>query len=140
MQFNPMLGFLNIGMLTVCSSCQQDQEASPTPLTTGRVVKIETTRDGQNLNPRPRWVIDVAPLSFEGNWPGHTYAQVKAFNLPDTSTYAAGKTISFHYQLVPVARQTPWKTAHEWHTMAPVPGGADPFAELMLSNVQLVQP
>ena len=84
--------------------------------------------------------MDVTPLGFEGNWPGHSYPQVKAFNLPDTTTYKPGKTIAFHYQVVPFAQQTLWKTGYEWGSFAPPPVGAEAFAELVLSDVRLVQP
>ena len=127
-------------MLTMNNSCQQDKDASPPPLTTGQLVQIEITVDHNLRNSRPRWIVDVAPLSFEGNWPGHSYQQVKVFSLPDTTTYTAGKTIAFRYREVPVAQQAPWKTKYEWCNVAPAPGGAEPFAELILSDVQLVQP
>lgn len=138
MKFNLRLGLLGIGMLTMSSSCQRDNDASPTPLTTGRLVKTQLTWASNTQNSRPRWIVDIAPLSFEGNWPGHTYPVVKVFDLPDTATYKAGKTISFRYQVVPPAQQTPWKTGYEWNNVAPQPGGAEPFAELRLSDVQLL--
>ncbi len=62
-----IFGLFSIGVLVTGSSCQRDPD--PTPLTRGRLVKTETTVDGNLRTPRPRWILDVAPLSFEGSWP-----------------------------------------------------------------------
>jgi len=124
--------------LLAMSSCRKEGDAVPlNDVLTGRLLKVESTIDSKGLNPRPRWRVDISPLSLEGNWPGHSYTQAKAYNLPDT-TYKAGQVISFRYQVVPVAQQTPWKTLFEWDNTRAVPSGAEPLAEITCSDVQLI--
>ncbi len=105
------------------------------PLATGRVVRYETTVDSEIKNPRLRWLIDVAPLSFEGLG-GRTYQQIKAFDLPDTTVYKAGQLLKFHYHLVPYAQQTPWQTFAERFSVPAAPSGVTALPELTLSDVQ----
>jgi hypothetical protein len=126
-------------LLAMSFSCRKEGDALPREaIVTGRVLKTETTWDSKAQNPRPRWVVDIAPQSLEGNWPGHVYQQAKVFNLPDTVVCRAGRLISFHYQVVPAAQQTPWKTPLEWVNTQPAPAGAEPLAEITLSDVQLM--
>lgn len=129
-----------ISLLAMSSSCEKEAAVPSAPLATGRVVRIETTIDDQGQRPRPRWEIDVSPLSFPGlsggGSAGGTYQQVKAFDLPDTATYKAGRLIQFHYQLVPPAQHTPWRTAYERYNMAPLMARGDQLPELRLSDVR----
>ncbi|GAA4493205.1 hypothetical protein GCM10023172_01480 [Hymenobacter ginsengisoli] len=118
--------------LTISSGCQKGGDASPaSDLTSGRLVKVETTLDGTGQNPRPRWRIDVAPLSLAG-YQGTLYQQVKTFSLPATADYQVGQTITFQYQLVPYAQQTPWKTGYEWNAVPAMPPGATALPEITL--------
>lgn len=56
-----------LSLLAMSNSCEKSGDAAPaSALTTGRLVRTETTIDDQGQNPRPRWEIDVAPLSFPG--------------------------------------------------------------------------
>jgi hypothetical protein len=134
------LGALTAASLLAMSfGCRKEGDVSPsTDVVTGRLLKTEITWDSNAQNPRPRWVVDITPQSLEGNWAGHFYQQAKVFNLPDTVVCRAGRLISFRYQVVPTAQQTPWKTALEWVNTQPAPAGAEPLAEITLSDVQLV--
>jgi hypothetical protein len=126
-------------LLAMSFSCRKEGDALPSPaVVTGRLLKTETTWDSNAQNPRPRWIVDITPQSLEGNWPGHLYQQAKVFNLPDTVVCRAGRLISFRYQVVPAAQQTPWKTAFEWVNTQQAPAGAEPLAEITLSDVQLM--
>jgi hypothetical protein len=128
------------GMLAMSFSCRKENDALPSSarVVTGRVLKTETTWDSRAQNPRPRWIVDITPQSLEGNWPGHSYQQAKVFNLSDTVVCRAGRLLSFHYQVVPATQQTPWKTAYEWVNTQQAPAGAEPLAEVTLSDVQLM--
>jgi hypothetical protein len=126
-------------LLAMSFSCRKEGDVAPSAeLVTGQLLKTETTWDSKAQNPRPRWIVNIAPQSLEGNWPGHFYQQAKVFNLPDTVVCPAGRHISFRYQVVPAAQQTPWKTASEWVNTQPAPAGAEPLAEITLSEVQFV--
>jgi len=130
-----LLALTTASLLTISSGCHKDGDASPTSdLTSGRLVKLETTIDGTGQNPRPRWRIDVAPLSLAG-YQGTLYQQVKTFSLPATADYQEGQTITFHYQLVPYAQQTPWKTGYEWNAVPAMPPGTTAWPEITLSEV-----
>lgn len=137
MKLIQVLAFAGISMLGMSNSCQKESDAVSPALTTGRVLKYETTLDDQFQHPRPRWIIDIAPLSLAG-WAGDPYQQAKVFNLPDTTVYKAGQVILFHYQLVPQTQQTPWETWIERHNMNSKRVGAELLPELTLSDVQLV--
>jgi hypothetical protein len=123
-------------LLTISSGCRKDGDSSPTSaLTSGRLVKLETTLDKPGQNPHPRWLIDLAPLSLAG-YQGTLYQQAKTFSLPATADYQVGQTITFHYQLVPYEQQTPWKTGYEWNAVPATPPGATALPEITLSDVQ----
>lgn len=123
-----------IGMLAMSNSCSKESEVSPTPgVVTGRLLKVETTWDVYAQNPRPRWTIDLAPASLEG-FNGVMYQQAKAFNLPANATYQVGQAVSFRYQLVPYAQQTPWKTSYEWYSARPMPAGDVALPEIIVSD------
>ena len=128
------LALVGISLLAMSTSCEKQSDAIP--LVTGRLIKTETALDFHFANPRPRWVVDIAPLSLPG-WKGISYQQVKAFNLPDTVEYKAGRTVTFHYQLVPYDQQTPWRTWVEQHKMAPSPDGIVVLPEVTISDIQL---
>ncbi|AMJ64038.1 hypothetical protein [Hymenobacter sp. PAMC 26628] len=130
----PLLALATVSLLTVSSSCHKKEDVSPaSDLTSGRLVKLETTLDGTGQNPRPRWRIDVTPLSLAG-YQGTLYQQVKTFSLPATADYQVGQTITFHYQLVPYAQQTPWKTQYEWLAVPAMPPGATALPEITLTD------
>ncbi len=114
-------------------ACQRQEDNSP--LTMGRVVRTEMTADSRGQNARPRWVVDVAPLSFAGLG-GRPYQQVKAFGLPDTAVCKAGRSFQFHYRPVPYEQQTPWKTNYERFSVPAMPPGATALPELALFDVQ----
>ena len=138
-----IVALAGISLLAMSNSCEKEGDAAPgSELATGRVVRTEITTDDQFKNPRPRWEIDVAPLSFPGlTAPGAgamEYQQVKVFNLPDTATYKAGRTIRFRYRLVPQNEHTPWRTFYERMNMAPGIAWGDRLPELALTDVQLV--
>ena len=121
-------------LLTISSSCSKGEAPPLTNLTTGRLVKIENTLDASGQITHPRWIIDLAPLSLPG-YQGALYQQTKVFNLPTNTTYQVGQTLSFRYQLVPYAQQTPWKTGYEWNSVPAQPPGATAWPEIMLSDV-----
>ena len=104
-------------------------------LVTGRIVQIVTTFDAQSNNPRPRWEIDVTPLSFPGV--DIPYQQVKAFSLPDIATYKAGRYIQFHYHLIPLNQHTPWESAYERTNAKATLVRTQRLPELALSDVEL---
>ncbi len=137
------LALTGIGLLTMSSSCEREDATPIVPLTTGRVVRIQITTDDQGQRPRPRWEIDVTPLSFPGlsvgSAAGEAFQHVKVFDLPDTAVYKAGRTLQFRYQLVPQAQHTPWRTAYERYNMAPGLAWGDRLPELSLTDVQVVQ-
>lgn len=119
-------------------SCQK-QNVSPAPdatLTSGRIVALETTIDDQFKNPRPRWIIDISPITLLG-WNGIGYQKAKTFSLPDTTTYKVGQTILFHYQLVERAKETPWQTGYERLSWQAIPPDYFVNPEITLSDVQL---
>lgn len=123
-------------LLTISSGCRKDGDSSPTSaLTSGRLVKLETTFDKSGQNPRPRWLIDLAPLSLAG-YQGALYQQAKTFSLAATTNYQVGQTITFHYQLVPYEQQTPWKTNYERYAVPATPPGATALPEITLSDFQ----
>jgi hypothetical protein len=138
MKRTPLLALATLSLLTMSNSCTKESDVTPTATITGRVLKMQLTDDVNGLQPRPRWIVDISPLSLEGKWPGHSYQQAKTFSLPDTALYKAGSLVSFHYQVVLVAQQTPWKTSFEWLNTQAGLGGAEPYAELTCSNVQLL--
>jgi hypothetical protein len=128
-----------VSLLAMSFSCRKEGDALPSAgVVTGRLLKTETTWDSKAQNPRPRWIVDITPQSLEGNWPGHFYQQAKVFNLPDTVVCRPGRLISFRYQVVPAAQQTPWKTPYEWLNTQQAPAGAEPLAEITLSDVLLL--
>lgn len=132
-----------LSLLAMSNSCEKSGDAAPASvLTAGRLVRTEITVDDQGKNPRPRWEIEVAPLSFPGlTSPGGgvmDYQVVKTFNLPDTAIYKAGRTVLFRYQLVPQAQHTPWRTLYERLNTATGIAWGDRLPELALSDVQLV--
>jgi hypothetical protein len=129
-----LLALVAISLLIMSSSCEQ--ESPVMPFTTGQLVKIETTVDDNFSQPRPRWVVKIAPLSLPG-LRGVPYQQVKVFSLPDTVAYKAGQAIIFHYQLVPYEQQTRWHTWLERHNLAQEPQGADPLPEVQVTDMQL---
>lgn len=137
---NTHIGALAAASLLATSfGCRKETDVLPSAVVvTGRLLKTETTWDSKAQNPRPRWIVDITPQSLEGNWPGHSYQRAKVFNLPDTVVCRAGRLISFQYQVVPAAQQTPWKTAYEWVNTQQAPAGAEPLAEITLSDVQLM--
>lgn len=112
------------------------------PLATGRLVRVETAVDDRGQSPRPRWEVEVAPLSFPGRTAagvfGMEFQQVKVFDLPDTAVYQAGRSIRFRYQLVPQAQHTPWRTPYERYNTAQALAWGDRLPELTLSEVELV--
>jgi len=120
-------------------SCHKQEDVSPSydsELVTGRIMQIVTTIDDQSNNPRPRWEVDVTPLSFPGvgNIP---YQRVKVFSLPDTATYKAGRYIQFRYRLIPLNQHTPWKTLFEWVNTQMALVRTERLPELALSDVKL---
>jgi hypothetical protein len=129
-----LLALTTVSLLTMSNSCEK--ESTAVPLTTGQLVKIETTLDDIFSQPRPRWLVNIAPLSLPG-LKGVPYQQVKVFSLPDTLSYKAGQAIVFHYQLVPYDQQTRWRTWLERHNLAQEPQGADPLPEVQVTEVQL---
>ncbi len=130
-----LLALATLSLLTMSNSCRQEEAVSPeSDVTSGRLVEQQTTYDVTGQNPRPRWIIDLAPLSLAG-YQGTLYSQAKVFTLPSNTTYQAGQTISFHYQLVPYAGQTPWKTGYELRAVPATPPGATALPEIILSDV-----
>lgn len=135
------LAFVGISLLVMGNSCEKEAAAPSSFVATGRLVRLETTIDDNGNNPRPRWEVDVTPLSFPGltagGAPGIDYRHVKVFDLPDTLLYKAGRVIRFRYHLVPQARHTPWRTPYERYNMAPELAWGDRLPELMLYEVEL---
>jgi hypothetical protein len=132
-----LLTLAGISLLTMSNSCRKEEVVSPSlELTTGRLVRIEMTSDAQYKNPRPRWIVDIAPDSLPG-FRDKLYQQVKVFDLPDTAVYKAGRTITFHYHLVPYAQQSAWKTFVETHFLGPMPYWTLLLPELAISDVHL---
>lgn len=137
------LAIIGICLLVMSTSCEKEPAAPNTlPLATGRLVRLETTVDDQGQHPRPRWEVDVAPLSFPGLTMGGVlstdYQQVKVFDLPDTAVYRVGRSIRFHYWIVPQAQHTPWRTYYERLNTAAGLARGDRLPELTLANVELV--
>jgi len=138
MKSTQILALVGISMLAMSNSCDKQSDISPTvALTTGRVIKRETTFDVKGLNPRPRWILDITPISLEG-LAGKQFQQVKVFSLPDTSAIAAGQTISFQYQLVPYTQQTPWLTPGEALPTPMKALGAIPLPEIALTTLNVL--
>lgn len=126
----------SLSLLIMSNSCHKQDEISPADLVTGHILRVEQTFDQQMANPRPRWVVDLAPLSVPGK-ANHPYAEAKVFGLGDTAVYRVGRTVQFHYQLVPYAQQTPWKTRYEYYNMAAVAPWTEPRPEIVVTDVQL---
>ncbi len=136
MKPSQILALTGISLLTMSNSCEKQGDAAPTSdLVTGRVLKTEITVDRHGQNPRPRWIVDIAPLSFPG-WAGKSYQHVKTFSLPDTLTYKPGVALTFHYQLIPFEQQTPWQTEPERNNLGYSLVSGQPLPELVLSGVQ----
>ncbi|WP_157886732.1 hypothetical protein [Hymenobacter sp. PAMC 26628] len=139
MKAHQVLTLAGISMLAMSSSCEKEGDASPAADgTTGILLGAETTVDNQFQNPRARWTVNIAPLSFPG-WGGQSYQQAKVFNLPDTTTYKAGCTITFHYRLVPQTQETPWRTRGAWMSLAAARTGTDALPEIILSDIKIIQ-
>ena len=138
------IALLGISLLALGNRCEPEPAVPAEPLTTGRIVRVQTTIDDQGQRPRPRWEIDVAPLAFPGlttgGAPGSDYQHVKAFDLLDTAVYRVGRSIRFRYHLVPAAQHTPWRTNYERQNTAPQMAWGDRLPELTLTQVELVQP
>lgn len=135
------LAFASVSTLAMSTSCSTKDDITPREsFVTGTVVKTEITVDAQSNNPRTRWIIAIAPLSLPG-WQGKTYQQAKVFALPDTSSYKAGTTLTFHYRLIPEAQQTPWNTPYEWYSVPALtqPPGAVPLPEITISDVTITK-
>lgn len=136
-----LLALAGTCLLLMSNGCEKEPAAPDNPLATGRIVRVEITVDSQGQNPRPRWEIDVAPLSFPGVAPAGVaeapYQQVKAFDLPDTAAYKAGRVLQFRYRLVPLAQHTPWRTFYEQMNTAAGIAWGDRLPELALSDVRL---
>ncbi|ALW85926.1 hypothetical protein AUC43_12960 [Hymenobacter sedentarius] len=142
MKVVPFFTLIGIGLLAMSSSCEKELATPSTPLATGRLVRLETTVDDRGQSPRPRWEVEVSPLSFPGLTAGGVFGpafqQVKVFDLPDTAVYRVGRSIQFRYRLVPQAQQTPWRTPYERYNTAPALAWGDRLPELILSEVELV--
>lgn len=135
MKATALLALVTVGLLTSSSGCRKDVGASPaSALTSGRLIKLETTIDDAGQNPRPRWLIDVAPMSLAG-YLGALYQQAKTFTLPAGAAYHVGQTIPFRYQLVPYAQQTPWKAGYERSVFSAMAPGATALPEITLTDV-----
>ena len=134
MKVAPLLALTTAGLLALSSSCRKDEASPLAGLTTGRLAKSENTVDATGQITRPRWIIDLAPLSLAG-YQGALYPQAKAFNLPTGTPYHVGQTLTFRYQLVPYAQQTPWKTGYEWNGVPAQPPDATALPEITLSDV-----
>ncbi len=131
-----LLALATASLLSLSSGCRKEDAASPASgLTRGRLVKQENTVDATGQLTRPRWIIDLAPLSLAGDH-GTLYSQAKVFTLPPTSAYQVGQTVSFHYQLVPYAQQTPWKTGYEWNAVPAMAPGATALPEITLFDLR----
>jgi len=136
----PLLALAAVSLLTMSNSCSKAEDASPTAdLTTGRILRLEQTFDQQLHNPQPRWVVDLSPLSLPGQ-ANKPYQEAKVFALGDTAVYRVGKTVRFHYQLVPYAQQTPWKTYYEYFNMAAAAPWTEPRPEITITAAQVVAP
>ncbi|GAB3637815.1 hypothetical protein GCM10027422_34050 [Hymenobacter arcticus] len=134
MKARQLLALACSSVLATSTGCTKDGDVSPeSAFTTGQLVKLETTLDGTGQNPRSRWIIDLAPITLEG-YQAKLYSQVKVFNLPANLDYQAGQRISFHYQLVPYAQQTPWKTTYEWLAVPAMPPGATALPEISVTD------
>lgn len=140
MKAHQILALAGISLLAMSNSCEKEGDVSPTAdLTIGRLVRMDMTIDNKGQNSRPRWVVDIAPVSLEGPG-GKSYQQAKVFNLPDTATYKAGQVLTFHYQVVPSTQQTPWKTLFEWDNTQQGLVGTEPLAEISCSEIKAVPP
>lgn len=134
-----LFALASLSLLALGNTCGKERDTAPTPaLTAGRLRKVELTFDSRGQHPRPRWLVDTAPLALEGLG-GALYQRAKVFDLPDTATYRVGRAITFHYQLVPLAQQTPWKTSYEWWNMAATMNEADTLPEITLTDVSVVK-
>ena len=135
-----ILALAGISMLAMSNSCEKQPDVSPTgSLVTARILGTETTVDGNYKNERTRWTVDIAPLSLPG-WAGLSYQQAKVFDLPTDGAYRAGSTVTFYYQLVPLAQETPWRTFGAWKSMAATRTGTDALPEITVSDVKLISP
>jgi hypothetical protein len=140
MKMNPtqILAIAGSGLFAISTSCTKQEAAAPIgTVATARIVGIETTVDGDFKHPRPRWTLDLSPIELPG-WVGRSYQQVKIFTLPDTAAYKVGRTITFHYRLVPQAQETPWRTFGAWKSLAAYRTGTDALPEIITSDNELV--
>ena len=138
MKPSQFLALTGISLLAMSNSCQKESDAVAPAVTTGRVVRYEPTVDNNLQNARTRWVVDLSPMELPGVG-GKLYRQAKVFNLPDTLRYKAGTTFQFHYQLVPIPNQTPWKSYPERFGVPAAPYDVELMAEIAVSDVQIVQ-
>ena len=127
-----------ISLVAMSSSCEKGSAEDAAPLAMGRVVRVESTIDDAGNNPRPRWEVDVTPLSFPGV-AGVAYQEIKTFDLPDANTYQVGSTIQFHYRLIAQDQHTPWRTLYERMNMAAQMAWGDRLPELALTDIQVVK-
>ncbi|OGX89099.1 hypothetical protein BEN47_08215 [Hymenobacter lapidarius] len=134
-----ILALVGLGAVAMSNSCQKEEFTSETEVVTARVVRIETTVNANSKNPRPRWVVDIAPLELPG-WTGRLYTQAKVFDLPDTLCYGVGTQFTARYKLTPQTQQTPWATIYEWYAVPAEiqPPGAVPLPELVLTNIVVI--
>lgn len=124
--------------LLMSSGCQKAGEITPAAdLTTGRILRVEQTTDGQGQNSRLRWVVDIAPIMLPGRG-NRLYPEAKVFTLSDTAVYRTGRMIRFHYQLVPYAQQTPWVTVAERFDMSAAGPWASMRPEITVTDAQVV--
>ena len=134
MKTTRLLALAAASVLTLSSGCRKEGAPPEAELTSGRLVKQESTVDATGKITRPRWIIDLAPLSLPG-YQGALYPQAKVFNLPPDAPYHPGQTLAFHYQLVPYGQQTPWKTGYEWNAVPAQPPGATALPEITLFDL-----
>ena len=134
----PLLALLAAAALCSCHN-QTVTPQEPAGWTMGRILRLDQTVDPQLHRPRPRWVMDLAPLSLPGQ-ADRPYSEAKVFGLGDTAVYRVGRTVRVHYQLVPYAQQTPWKTYYEYFNMAAMPPWTEPRPEITVTDAQVSSP
>lgn len=105
----------------------------------GQIIRYDITYDAQNEHPRPRWIVQLAYPAKMLGFGEQNFAQVKVFDLLDTTTFRVGTKLAFTYNKVPQSRQTPWLTNYEREAQQPFPAGYTPNPELMLSEMHLLQ-
>jgi hypothetical protein len=125
-----LFSLASLGLLTMSNSCEKGTTEDVTPLASGRIVRVETTIDDAGNNPRPRWEVNVTPMSFPG-LNGVAYQEIKTFDLPDTAMYKVGSIIQFRYHLVSQEQHTPWRTQYEQFNTA-AQTGATAYLSLLL--------